>query len=402
MRSLKTVPEIKLMKLSAISALVCMLVSACGTTDPSPVGIDLVDLAGGDVVELAELRPSEARSRFREIFPSVLGQTEELLIGRMNGVRYVSLFEMAFDPADLPGGNGSGQAVDSLFVELKILGNIKRGNLGRVIVSLPAETWSESRSFVDTTDFAENSFNQVEIADVVPALVDSTVRIPLPVDLLADAIGMNPTNPVVAFSLTGSGLDEDYLIAVSARDTVGSTNAAELVAYLSGPDGQQVSRAKTTMDTYFAERLANPEPGEILLQTGVFSAGVIRFDLPSIPESATVNIVELTMDFDIDRSFLTSLRLRFERLIVVDGDTTFSVASGNPVNEQIINPTSSPFVMTLDQLLFHGWMTGTNENHGLIINPIFDIVLDLRYEWGLFTNPRLRIVYSLPPSIGAS
>jgi hypothetical protein len=373
----------------------------CGSTDPSPVGIDLVDLAGGEVVEIIDIPSLEVRSRFREIFPSVLGRTEELLIGQMNGIHYVGLMEMGFEPSDLPGGSAGSLVVDSLFVELRILGDLTRGDLGAMVVSVPNEPWSELRAFVDTTNFLGSSFDHNPIADALPTRIDSTIRVALPVSLFQDAVIASPTNPVVAFGLSGGADgDSDFMIVVSANDTLASANAPQLVAYLSGPDGSAIARARTTKDTYFAERRSTPGEGELLIQTGVFYAGVLRFDLPAIPETATVNLVELTMDYDFDRSFLSSLRLRIEQLSVVNGDTSFAVVSGNFLNEQIVSPTSSPFKMNLDQLLFHGWMSGARVNEGLIINPIFEIVPDLRYQWALFTNPRVRIVYSLPPSLG--
>ena len=120
--------RMRLLERILVTSLLVSVISACGTTDPSPVGIDLVDLVGGDVVEVLEIPATEARSQFREIFPSVLGRAEELLVGRMNGVNYVSLYEMAFDVFDLPNESGASLQVDSLFVELKILGNLSRGN----------------------------------------------------------------------------------------------------------------------------------------------------------------------------------------------------------------------------------------------------------------------------------
>ena len=374
---------------------------SCGTTDPSPVGIDLVNLAGGEVVEVFDIRPVEAGSRFREIFPTTLGSAEELLVGRMNGVEYVSLFQVSLSPADFPGGDASTLTLDSLFVELKVLGNLNRGDLGGITVSIPAQPWTETQSFVDTTDFQRASFERIVLADVIPTRVDSTVRIPLPNVLLEEAISRDPGAPVVEFTLSGAE-GTDFLIVSGARETgiagtvtVTPTDAKvpKMLAYFAG---QEASLAMgPSLDTYFADRVTGPSPGELLLQTGVLSAATLRFDLPSIPESGTVNQVELIMDFDFNRSFLSSLRLRFERLDVMSGDTTYVT-----VREQTVAPVSSPFFINLDPLMFYQWMSGRVDNSGLSITPTFDVVSDLRYEWGLFTNPRIRIVYSLPPAIG--
>ncbi len=376
-----------------------LLVAGCGSTGPTAVGIDLVDRSGGEVVEVADIRSSHTASRFREVFPSVLGSAEELLIGRMNGIDYVSLLKVSLLPTDFPGGSAAALTVDSVFVELRVLGNLNRGTLGQVLVSVPDDVWSETQTFVDTTDFETTLLSRTALLEVTPTQTDSTIRIPLPAHLLTDAIAADLNLPTLEFALSGATGAEDYLIVVGSREATESGKTPQLVAQFvdAAP-----ARADIVLDTYFADRISPPGPGEILLQTGVFSAGVIRFDLPSIPESATVNLVELTMDFDTDRSFLASLRLRVERLNVSGADTTFSVSSGNALNEQIVSPASSPFVMNLDQLLFHGWMSGSSENRGLIINPVFDITPDLRYEWGLFTNPRIRVVYSLPPPIGTT
>ena len=122
----------------------------------------------------------------------------------------------------------------------------------------------------------------------MPSQIDSTVRVQLPASLMQNALQISPTNPVVEFGLSGASDAGNFLIVTAAADTIGSVNAAELVAYLSGATSSWISRSRSTKDTYFAEKDADPEPGEILLQTGVFSAGVIRFDLPTIPEAATV------------------------------------------------------------------------------------------------------------------
>ena len=389
---------IKFAKTGTQTLLLLLFVAGCGTTNPTPVVIDLIDRYGGDVVEIVEILSVEAFSRFREVFPSVLGEAEELLIGKMNGIDYVALFEISLAPTDFPGGDPSVLSVDSLFVELKLLGNLTRGELGRIAVSAPDEVWSESRSFVDSTDFLTTSFRRTALTDVMPGLADSTVRVALPPDLLRDAIVRNPTAPVLEFELTGAGDAANYLIVVGSREATEPAKVPQLVAYFG--DGAGVARVGASLDTYFADRTGDPESGDLLIQTGVLTGAVMRFDLPTIPESATVNLVELTMDFDIDRSFLTGLRLRVERIDVAGSDTTFTLESGNPLNEQIVTPVSSPFRMNLDQLLIHGWMSGTSENRGLIINPVFEIVQDLRYEWGLFTNPRIRVIYSLAPPIG--
>jgi hypothetical protein len=379
---------------------------ACGTTDPSPVGINLVNLSGGEVVEMLDLRPVESGSHFREIFPTRLGAAEEMLIGRMNGVEYVGIFQVALSPEDFPGGDPATVTIDSLFVDLKILGSLNRGNLGALTVSAPGQAWTEAQSFVDSTDFQQASFVKSALLDVMPVRVDSTIRVSLPATLLEDAISQNPTAPVVEFALSGAeGLS--FLIVSGTRETgipdstgapVSQDKVPELVTYYAGES--EPGRVGTSLDTYYADRIDPPAPGELLLQTGIFSGARMQFELPTIPESATVNQIELIMDFEFDRSFLSSLRLRFERLDVASGDTTAVIVSGNPLNEQIIAPVSSPLFMNLDQLMFHGWMSGTKENHGFSINPVFEITSDLRYEWGLFSNPRLRIVYSLPPSTG--
>lgn len=373
-----------------------LLAAACGTTDPTPVGIDLVNRSGGDVVEVADIPPVRAASRFREIFPSVLGEAGELLVGRMNGVEYVSLIEVALEPVDFPGGDPAALTVDSLFVELQIQGGLVRGTLGDVTVWVPDETWSETRAFVDTTDFRRAAFARQAIATAAPTRIDSTVRVALPTELLTEAVDEDAAAPVVTFGLSGGEGVADYLMVVGSSEA-DAAKVPQLVAHFAGGT---TTRAGATADTYFADRVESPADGDVLIQTGVFSAGVVQFDLPTIPPSATVNLVELTMDFDFDRSFLSSLRLRIERIDVAGGDTTFTVASGNNLNEQTVTPVASPFRMNLDQLLFHSWMTGARENRGLIINPIFEIASDLRYEWGVFSNPRLRIVYSLPPPLG--
>ncbi|MBS10320.1 MAG: hypothetical protein CME19_01795 [Gemmatimonadetes bacterium] len=385
------------MKILPRHLLAILLIAGCGTKDPSPVGIDLVNLSGGEVVELLNVPSAITAPQLLDIFPSILGGTEEVLVGRMNGVEYTGVFRVEFAPTDFPGGDASTLAVDSLFVELRVLGGLVRGDLGNIIVSLPMESWSETRSFVDTTTFRAARFPRDILAEVTPTLADSTVRVPLPTSLLSDAIALGGRTPAVEFALSGAE-GNDFLVVAGSRESSLTGKSPVLSAVYAGGAGSSVG---TALDTYYADRLQEPQPGEVLLQTGILTGTTMKFELPSIPEASTVNVVELSFDFDFDRSFLTSLRLRIERLDVAGGDTTRTITSSNALNEQVVVPSGSPFLMNLDQLMFHGWMSGQQTNSGFSLTPIFEITPDLRYEWGLFSNPRLRIVYSLPPASGS-
>ena len=371
-----------------------LLIAGCGTKDPSPVGIDLVNLAGGEVVELQNLPSVKTEPQLFDIFPSILGGAEEVLVGRMNGVEYTGIFRFEMSPTDFPGGDASGLTADSLYVDLKVRGELIRGDLGRIVVSRPTEAWSETRSFVDTTTYRSASFSRDPLGEVVPEIIEEdVVRIALPTDLLNGALAGDVTTAVVEFALSGAE-GESFLVGAGSSETSTEGNSPVLSAVYSSGASSSVGSA---LDTYFADRLSEPEPGEVLLQTGILTGATLRFDLPTIPETATVNIVELSFDYDFDRSFLTTLRFRVERLDVANGDTTKTLVSANPLNNQTDLPVESPHKIYLDQLMFHDWMSGQRSNSGFSITPIFEIVPNLRYEWVLFSNPRLRLVYSLAP-----
>ena len=374
-------------------AIILALAAACGSTNPSPVGIDLVDLAGGDVVEISNIRPVESRSIFRQAFPSVLGKTEELLVGRMNGISYLAAFRF-----DLSQVSGNTDAIRSGTIELTVLGDGLRGSLSNVEISTPAEAWDESTAFVKGQDTIRTGFERRTLATVSVTQIDSTLRIPVPGEIIAEAMDSGSSQEGLELIVSGSELESPFVAIVGSREVELPSSGPKLVLDV---EGMGLVESVPSLDTYYADLTSDPGDDTILLHTGVIVGGLLRFDLPSIPSTATVRVVELSLDLDGDRSLTSGIRTRVERLDVASEDTTF-VGAASYLDGQLLLPGQQNSIF-LDQLLFQRWMTGSVINQGLLLTPSSETsTLELRYEWGLFVNPRLRIVYSLAPQSGGS
>ena len=76
-------------------------------------------------------------------------------------------------------------------------------------------------------------------------------------------------------------------------------------------------------------------------------------------------------------------------------DTTFAQSSASGIYVQSVAPSAPSQTFVLDRTLIQGWISGGVPNHGLALRPQYS---DPEVDWVVFQNPRLRVVYSLPPS----
>ena len=145
-------------------------------------------------------------------------------------------------------------------------------------------------------------------------------------------------------------------------------------------------------DTYFGQREAPVAENSLLLQAGIARSLRLKFDLPPIPEDATINFVEFSSQVNQDASLTDGLQINVRRIDVDGQDTTF-VRIQNAFSTFPASGAISTIQFTVDHLILQTWISGLSPNHGIALFPIFEG----RYEWLEITDPTLRIVYTNPP-----
>ncbi|MBK36316.1 MAG: hypothetical protein CME26_12420 [Gemmatimonadetes bacterium] len=369
--------------------------AACGSRDPSPVGVGLLEGAAGQTVEILSTQASAARTHFDGLNSFILGATGELLVGRVHGVSYRALVRARFDSADAPIRLGD---IERAEIVASLVTTGQRGT-GGVSLGVPLTDWGEATAFVDSSN-QEIPFQIEARAAEHSTLVDSVLTVGLPLDLIQNALTEGA--PDVALVLGPSELAiEDYLIVVGSReffiDSDGNGDA-DNVAIAKRPRLQLVHSDQTIVnvpfseDTYFGQREAPVAENSLLLQAGIARSLRLKFDLPPIPEDATINFVEFSSQVNQDASLTDGLQINVRRIDVDGQDTTF-VRIQNAFSTFPASGAISTIQFTVDHLILQTWISGLSPNHGIALFPIFEG----RYEWLEITDPTLRIVYTNPP-----
>ena len=378
--------------------LVALLFAGCGSRDPSPVGLNLLEESVGQTVEVPPIEASAARTNFDGLNAFILGAAGELIIGQVQGVAYRSLLRARFDSAGV-----ILQADDIVRAEL-VLSLVTTGQRGEGGIGLSSSLadWTEGTAFVDTTG-QEIPFTMTsESPSLAVVQEDSVLTLTLPLGPIQSAL----TNgaPDVSFIL-GPAEDtvEDYLIIVGSREFFADLNGdglADEEAVLKRPILRLVNSADDIVeiplseDTYYGLKEASVPDGTLLLQAGIARSVHLQFDLPLIPSDATINFVELSADVIQDASLSDGLVLNIRRVDVdVAGQDTTFVRVRDTFSTFTASGTSSVMLFPVDHLIVQTWVSGVAENEGIALFPSFEG----RYEWLEIRNPTLRVIYTIPP-----
>lgn len=368
---------------------------SCGNRDPVPVGVDLVDRLSGETIELAPALPSQASTRFEGLLPIVRGISGELMVGRSNGIVYSALLRVPQD--SLSGIQGELAAAN---LRLTLNPGQQRG-LGQFALFRPITVWEEDGAFVDTTDLSQVPFESLLIRDgLTEDRQNSTLTLALPPAAIKDA-QTGGRNLELMLSPAVSTTD-DFVVVTCSREVEAINSRPTLELILSSGDTlTTVPRA----DTYFADRIEPTAMGDLILHTGVTQSVRLKYDIPTnIPPGSTINWAELTADIDTDRSLVFDvLEFSIRRLDVIaeTTDTVLVTTSVSNFNTQHFTSAATSIRIPLDRLLVQTWIAGT-PNNGLALTPNIEGLRleELQYEWAVLRNPRLRVIYSIPPSTG--
>ncbi len=375
--------------------------AGCNTGKRNPLGEGFVGRAPGDTVVLPAVPLTSARSFHSLIFPTVMGEQEELLVGQMNGFLLRSLLRFSVSD-EFSGGVPSGLTIDSLRVNLGIQSARLIENAS-LIVLRPDSPWEELQTYVDTLSLVETEVLATPIPDAVAQVFADRVQIDLPVSLLKDAIESSSLSIEILLQPDGEG---PFLLDIFAREANiirADAPIPELEAVYRVGDVTERVAVQTDADTYWSARTnGGPPENLIILSEGLFYGSVLNFGLPNIPQGATINSAKLQLDIDLDRSYFSSFPFEVYGLTIAEGDTSFT-----RYNERLlIEPAATTY--TINHTLIQAWISGARLNHGLALSPLnFTSSTGLPallnspplIRWLVLKDVRLNLIYSLPPEL---
>ena len=385
------------------------LLGGCSTEKRNPTGGALVGRDAGDAVAVTDipLRPALSRSFQMRIFPTRMGEREELLVGQMNGFLLRSLLRFTVPIgawAENAGGTATELTLDSLRVNLGIRASRLVENASLAALT-PDSPWEELQTFVDTLSLTETEVLATPIVGAVTQVLENRVQIALPVSVLEDARQAEPNLPTVELLLQPEGAAA-FLLDLFAREATSADSAIPTleVVYRVGEVSEREA-VQAGADTYWNARVDGGPPEDLLiLSEGLFYGSILNFDLPTdIPPGATVNSAKLRFAMDLDRSYFSSLPFGIYRLTFSEGarDTAFTAYNTSLAAE----PTTATY--TFNQTLIQAWTSGVRENQGLALSPLNFATSRLGtpinsppiIRWLVLKDVRLDLIYSLPPEL---
>ena len=380
---------------------VVAFLAGCNTGKRNPLGEGFVGRDPGDTVALPAVPLKSARSFHSLTFPTVMGEQEELLVGQMNGFLLRSLLRFNV-PDELSGGVPPGLVLDSLRVNLGIR-SARLVENASLIALRPDSPWEELQTYVDSISLVESEVLATPIPDAVVHVFEDRVRVDLPVSLLKNAIEAGA--PSVEILLQPDG-EASFLLDIFAREATDIRADApipELEAVYRVGDVTERAAVQTDADTYWSARVnGGPSEDLIILSEGLFYGSVLDFDLPNIPQGATINSAKLQLDIDLDHSYFSSLPFEVYGLTIAEGDTAFT-----RFNERLLlEPATATY--TINQTLIQAWISGVRVNHGLALSPLnFTSTTGLPallnspplIRWLVLKDVRLNLIYSFPPEL---
>lgn len=379
------------------AVLIAALLSGCGNRQENPIGSDLVTREQGRVVELPLIPSRGASTRFEGTFSRGFGSDSRLMVGRVSGLVFRSLFRFRLDADSLlsaAGGSSEAELAD-LAIQIRIRKRTSSRGAEVLEIRRPDLAWNEMDEFVDTLKHTASDLASTVIEGATAASVgDSLIQIDLPPAYLWSIARENPD--AKAFDvLLQPAPDARFFASLVSRDDNLPENVNRLpeMRLTFSIDGSTYSHvAVASEDTYWAAR-DGPEPGTLVLATIVRLSPVFRFDLPdSIPSGATVTSSELRLNYDRSQSMFGEFVFSVERINVdpASGDTTFSLVNTWRFDDQ----TAS---YAVDQSLVQGWLSGTTRNVGLALSTPVTDSRNWDVNWVVFHNPMLKLIYSTPP-----
>jgi len=333
--------------------------------------------------------------------PLVQGDTPALKVGKMHGIAFRALLRFRLPTDSLSAAAGGTSAADLHVESLRLdLARLPGHNVdwGLPAFEVPQAEWSESSTFVDTLSFTEVAFPSLSLeADSVYAPSDRRVRALLPVSLAeAASVGLSGVAEMDLLLVPRKAPDALTVLA-SSEATADSLRPRLTLGYTVG-GVEYAYESPATEDVHWAARHDGGPPTDLLIvSAGIFHGSVLQFALPEdFPKAATVNRAQLELDIDEDDSHYGVMPF-YTDVVGVNtetGDTTFTAPADQDRYHTFVNGAVTQ-EFWIDRTIVQGWVSGALPNHGLAIRPRLD---DPEVDWVVVENPRLRVMYSLPPT----
>ena len=372
----------------------------CGGGDGNPVGTGLVNRGdAGTVVRIEGITPVRQFSGFKGFGRTVNGFRPSLRAGELNGIGVTTLVQFTIPTDSLLAFTGG---VDLTIEQVRILlyrRMEESSGEGTLTVWETLSPWGDLSSFIDTTGTLQTT---PSLARVVPSGViqsgDTTI-VDLSPSFVLSKLGLaegegDPDTVSIALQATSGG---QFLTSwVSSNGIFGDDFERRPTIELTVPGPDDVSQKisfVSTMDTYYGSLVASgPDTSSLIVGSGIRFWTHMVFSFPeSLPVEATINSALLEMDIARIESFPIVFSLQVDRLFIdsTTGDSVLVPGVGItiPVGETGTQLEMGPFIV-------QDWTSERVPNDGLVLRSVGTEDL---LTWLIFTNPKLTIIYSLPP-----
>ena len=364
----------------------------------------------GDVVRLSEvssepllteldpLALSEGKSTFEGIVPLVHGKSDELRVGRMNGIVLRSLLRFRMPADSMARAAGGNSARDLVMISLRMHLRTHADGGGRGIpdlqISRPEGVWDETSTFVSRRDPAAHVDLPASALPGATVTDDGAGRltVDLPGLILDDALDADAAAPFLEVMLHPAAGSE-FLTVLTSGDasrpgTEGRRPKLEFLFTLGG----EAHRFETGAvdDTYWGARTDDrPETDQLMVASGIRYGSLLRFDVPNLTRR-TVYSAELEVEVDPDLSFFDVFPFQIDRVDASAESGRLRYTTYDSSRFTSVDQTGT-VDLPLDRALVNGWTTGAIPNRGVALRPRDDAQL----AWVVIRNSSLKVVYVL-------
>ncbi|OGG43505.1 MAG: hypothetical protein A3F84_29540 [Candidatus Handelsmanbacteria bacterium RIFCSPLOWO2_12_FULL_64_10] len=375
-----------------------VLLVGCGGENPNPVGAGLVDRRDlGRVIRLNPISPSQKVTTYLGIRPVVNGSLLSMAAGSLNRIGLTALVRFTAPTDEILSASG-GKDIRIVRSRLLLTRRSAQGvGSGPVTVWQPLAGWDEQSIFADTTrgveapiplgriDFVQMADQaDTTVIDLAPSFVRGRLRV------TGRAAGTLDTVEVALQAAPGAQFLTTWVATNALEEGI---SRPRLVLTYETPDSLKTLTLIAAHDTFYGVREGGgPDSASLTVGTGFRYWTYLTFPLPdSLPRRATINSARLEAEVAQPGSFPAGVVLGVDRLVISPTTRDTSIAQGGTV-EVLAGATS--LSVEIGPFVVQAWTTGQVENRGVVLLPVGGADL---ISWVVLRNPRLTIVYSLPP-----
>ena len=259
-------------------------------------------------------------------------------------------------------------------------------------------TWE---SFTD--DMIGDAIVEVDFsADDIDVAGDSLAyTFDLPLDLVQSWV--DSTTAAENYGIVICAPPSDFLVSLHSDDNAVSTGLSPELYLRYTTDTVRTYSYTPSSDLFLADSGREPGENSLYIGNGAGFHSVVRIEVDTIPENATINRAQLRFMVDSLLSFPNHSDLFAASIFpVLDEPWTIPEVAVDSTVAYSAGVYGDTLVFSLTSLV-QGWATGLLENHGVLLvgnselyNVNRRVLRDMSSDPAL--RPRMEIHYSLPPS----